>query len=168
MCYYTLFFLTTIYLSLGSNLGDRRQNLERAIGELAEAGVEVKRVSSLYETEPVGMRAQPWFLNQVVEAETELFPMQLLDRLQAIERGLGRQRLTPQGPRTIDIDILLYGRFRIQSERLTVPHPRMNERRFVLEPLAELTTELRHPVSLLTVRELLAATGDRSAVRRLT
>lgn len=127
----------------------------------------MKRVSSLYETEPVGLRGQPWFLNLVVEAETELFPVQLLDRLQQIEIRLGRRRTVPQGPRTIDIDILLYGSFRIQSERLTVPHPRLEQRRFVLEPLAELAPDLRHPVSHLTIRELLAATPDRSAVRRL-
>ena len=129
--------------------------------------VDVKRVSSVYETEPVGFRAQPWFLNVVVEGETELFPIQLLDRVQSIEIRLGRRRLIEQGPRTIDIDILLYGNYRIQSERLVVPHPRLPERRFVLEPLAELAPDLRHPVSRLTIRELLAATSDRSAVRRI-
>ena len=127
----------------------------------------VKRISSVYETAPVGFRAQPWFLNAVVEGETALFPIQLLDRLQGIEIRMGRRRLLHQGPRTIDIDILLYGNFRIQSDRLIVPHPRMAERRFVLDPLAELVPALRHPVSHLTIRELLAATPDRSTVRRL-
>ena len=159
--------MNTVYLSLGSNLGDRVRHLDLALVELRAAGVEVKRVSSLYETEPVGRRAQPWFLNIAVEAETDLFPIQLLDRLQTIEIRLGRRRNLPQGPRTIDIDILLYGNFRIRSDRLLAPHPRMEERRFVLEPLAELAPELRHPVSHLTIRELLAATSDRSAVRRL-
>lgn len=132
------------------------------------AGVEVKRVSSVYETEPVGLRNQPWFLNVVVEGETELFPVQLLKRLQGIEVGLGRRRLAGPGPRTIDIDILLYGDFRIDRHDLTVPHPRLAERRFVLEPLQELAPDLRHPVSRLTVRELLAATADSCAVRRLS
>lgn len=127
----------------------------------------MRRVSSVYETEPVGVRNQPWFLNVVVEGETELFPVQLLERMQAIEIRLGRRRPAEQGPRTMDIDILLYGDFRIERRDLTVPHPRLSERRFVLEPLVELAPELRHPVSRVTMRELLAATPDRSAVRRL-
>jgi 2-amino-4-hydroxy-6-hydroxymethyldihydropteridine diphosphokinase len=159
--------LNLIYLSLGSNLGDRMEHLNRAIQQLGGAGVAVKRISCVYETEPVGLQAQPWFLNLIVEAESELFPMQLLDRLQTIERELGRRRIIAQGPRTIDIDILFYGGFRIKSERLTVPHPRLEQRRFVLEPLAELAPDLRHPISHLTVRELLAATPDRSAVHRI-
>jgi 2-amino-4-hydroxy-6-hydroxymethyldihydropteridine diphosphokinase len=149
-------------------MGDRARNLEQAIGEMRAAGVEVKRVSSVYDTEPVGVRNQPWFLNVVVEAETELFPLQLLRRLQEIEIRLGRRRAGGQEPRTIDIDILLYGGFRIERHDLTVPHPRMTERRFVLEPLHELAPDLRHPVSRLTIRELLAATPDRSTVRRLS
>ncbi len=148
-------------------MGERTENLARAARELETAGLAVRRCSSVYETEPVGLRAQPWFLNQVVEAETKLFPMQLLDRVQAIETQLGRRRLVPQGPRTIDIDILLYGNFRIQSDRLVVPHPRIAERRFVLEPLSELAPALRHPTSRLSIHELLAATPDRSTVRRL-
>lgn len=127
----------------------------------------MRRVSSVYETEPVGVRNQPWFLNVVVEGETELFPVQLLERMQAIEIRLGRRRPAEPSPRTIDIDILLYGDFRIQRLDLTVPHPRLAERRFVLEPLVELAPELRHPVSRLTMREMLAATPDRSTVRRL-
>lgn len=158
--------MQTVYLSLGSNLGDRRERLSRAVAELRDGAVVVEKLSSLYETEPVGLRAQPWFLNLVAVGSTELYPTQLLDRVQNIEIRLGRRRLVEKGPRTIDIDILLYGDFRIRSERLIVPHPRMAERRFVLEPLAELAPELRHPVSRLTVRQLLAATPDRSAVRR--
>ena len=149
-------------------MGDRARNLEQAIGEMRAAGVEVKRVSSVYDTEPVGVRNQPWFLNVVVEAETELFPLQLLRRLQEIEIRLGRRRLGEQEPRTIDIDILLYGGFRIERRDLTVPHPRIAERRFVLEPLHELAPDLRHPVSRLTIRELLSATPDRSTVRRIS
>ncbi len=160
-------FLHTIYLSLGSNLGDRMEHLSRAIAELRAEGLSVKRVSSVYETEPLGPHSQPWFLNVVVEAETDLFPTQLLQRLQAIELRLGRRRLVEQGPRTIDIDILFYGNFRIQSDRLTVPHPRLEQRRFVLEPLFELAPDLRHPISHLTISELRASISDRSAVRRL-
>jgi 2-amino-4-hydroxy-6-hydroxymethyldihydropteridine diphosphokinase len=160
--------LNTIYLSLGSNLGDRMDHLRQAIEALPRGGIEVKRVSSIYETEPVGVGGQPWFLNAVIEGETELFPIQLLDRLQSIEIQLGRRRVYGRGaePRTIDIDILLYGNFQIRSERLVVPHPRLYARRFVLEPLVELAPELRDPVSHQTIRELLAATADRSSVRK--
>ncbi len=160
--------MNTIYLSLGSNLGDRRDYLRQAIEALPGGGVEVKRVSSIYETEPVGVGGQPWFLNAVIEGETELFPIQLLDRLQSIEIALGRRRAYGRGPepRTIDIDILLYGNFQIHSGRLVVPHPRLYARRFVLEPLVELAPELRDPVSHQTIRELLAATADRSSVRK--
>lgn len=144
------------------------EHLRRAVDELGRSGMHVKRLSSLYETEPVGIRAQPWFLNLIVEAETDLFPLQLLDRLQSIELSLGRRRTLVRGPRTIDIDIVFYGGFRIKSERLVVPHPRLEQRRFVLEPLAELAPDLRHAVSHRTVREMLATTPDHSAVRRLS
>lgn len=156
----------TVYLSLGSNLGDREGCLRRAIALVGAAGVRVLRVSSLYETEPLEVRDQPRFLNLVVEAETELFPKQLLARLQKIELDLGRRRTRPKGPRPIDIDILLYGRSAIESAELTVPHPRLADRRFVLEPLAELAPELRHPVNQRTIRELLAATAGQ-VVRKL-
>ena len=148
-----------VYLSLGSNLGDREGYLRRAIALVGAAGARVLRVSSLYETEPLEATDQPRFLNLVVEAETELFPKQLLARLLKIELDLGRRRGRPKGPRLIDIDILLYGRSVIESAELRVPHPRLAERRFVLEPLAELAPELRHPVNHLTIRELLAATA---------
>ena len=160
--------MNTLYLSLGSNLGDRKSHLDRALERLRQAGVEVKRASSIYETEPVGLRAQPWFLNLVVEGETELFPLQLLRRLQSIEIAMGRRRSAARGgPRTIDIDILFYGNFVIESEALIVPHPRLAERRFVLEPLMEIAPDLRHPVRHLTVKQLLATTPDYSAVKRL-
>jgi 2-amino-4-hydroxy-6-hydroxymethyldihydropteridine diphosphokinase len=159
--------LHTVYLSLGSNLGDRLEHLRRALTALQEAGLQISRVSAVYETEPVGLRSQPWFLNVVAEAQTEMFPVQLLDCAQGIEIRLGRRRLLEQGPRTIDIDLLLYGDFRIRSERLIVPHPRMEERRFVLQPMSDLSPGLRHPVSRHTMLELLAATPDRSTLRRL-
>jgi 2-amino-4-hydroxy-6-hydroxymethyldihydropteridine diphosphokinase len=151
--------LKTAYLSLGSNLDDREANLRRAIELLASPEIRVKRTSSLYETEPQDLPHQPWFLNLVVEIETSLFPLQLLARIQRIEKELGRQRIVPKGPRTIDIDILLFGNFAIESAKLQVPHPRMQDRRFVLEPLAELVPDLRHPISRRSVREMLAETA---------
>jgi 2-amino-4-hydroxy-6-hydroxymethyldihydropteridine diphosphokinase len=144
------------YLSLGSNLGDREGRLREAIDRLPPH-IRVLRASPLYETAPLEFTAQPWFLNQVVEAETDLFPMQLLSRTARIERNLGRVRDIPKGPRTLDIDILLYGRAIVHTAKLEIPHPRMAQRRFVLAPLADLAPDLRHPVTRLTVREMLAA-----------
>ena len=158
--------MKTVYLALGSNIGDRKSNLRAAIENMASAGIRVLRESPIYETEPVGYTAQRWFLNMVVEAETALFPMQLLTRTGKIERMLGRVRTIPNGPRTIDIDILLYGRAVVRTPRLEIPHPRMHERRFVLAPLADLSPDLRHPVSRKTVRQMLNEAPPQ-AVRRL-
>jgi 2-amino-4-hydroxy-6-hydroxymethyldihydropteridine diphosphokinase len=149
----------TIYLSLGSNLGDRAGNLRAAIDGLARVGVALHRASSVYETEPRDRIDQPMFLNLVVEAETTLMPRQLLSRIARIERELGRKRTIPKGPRTIDIDILFYGSSVIDTPDLTVPHPRIAERRFVLEPLFEIAPDLRHPLTRHTVREMLAEVG---------
>jgi 2-amino-4-hydroxy-6-hydroxymethyldihydropteridine diphosphokinase len=140
------------YLGLGSNIGDREANLEAAIERLAPV-----RRSPIYETEPVDYLNQRWFLNLVVEVETMLLPMQLLARTLKIERELGRVRGVPKGPRTIDIDILLYGDAVVRTTKLEIPHPRMAERRFVLAPLADLAPDLRHPVTKETVREMLVA-----------
>lgn len=147
--------MKTVYLSLGSNIGDRAGHLRHAIAQLNEAGIRVLRVSPAYETEPVDYTDQRWFLNLVVEAETDVFPRQLLARTARIERSLGRVRATPKGPRTIDIDILLYGQVRMRTSELEIPHPRMAERRFVLAPLADLAPDLRHPASGRAIRELL-------------
>jgi 2-amino-4-hydroxy-6-hydroxymethyldihydropteridine diphosphokinase len=151
----------TVYLGLGSNIGDREGHLRAAIERLQG----VRRVSPIYETEPVDYTAQAWFLNVVVEAETDLFPMQLLARTARIEREMGRVRTIAKGPRTIDIDILLYGSSVVQSEKLMIPHPRIAERRFVLAPLADLAPELRHPLLGRTIRELLAE-APQQIVRR--
>jgi 2-amino-4-hydroxy-6-hydroxymethyldihydropteridine diphosphokinase len=147
----------TVYLSLGSNIGDREANLLAAIERLQAPELRVLRVSPIYETEPVGLAAQRWFLNLAVEAETTLFPLQLLARTGRIERELGRQRTVANGPRTIDIDILFYGNAVVKTARLEIPHPRLSERRFVLAPLAGLAPGLRHPVTHQTVRQLLEA-----------
>jgi 2-amino-4-hydroxy-6-hydroxymethyldihydropteridine diphosphokinase len=156
---------TLIYLSLGSNLGDRAANLERAIGALRDIGVNVLRRSAIYETEPVDFLAQPWFLNCVVEAETILGPLPLLQALQWIERSMGSQKLVPRGPRIIDLDILFYGDAVIRDQGIEIPHPRLSERRFVLVPMAELAPNFSHPVLRDAIRELLESTNDRSAVR---
>ena len=158
--------MKTVYLGLGSNLGDRQKNLEAALAKLAASDLRVGRVSSVWETEPVGFTAQRWFLNLAPEIETELFPMQLLARIAKIEQALGRVRTVPNGPRTLDIDILLYGRAVIHSAKLEVPHPRMGERRFVLAPLAELVPDLRHPVSHQSIRAMLEA-APAQTVRKL-
>jgi 2-amino-4-hydroxy-6-hydroxymethyldihydropteridine diphosphokinase len=145
-----------VYLSLGSNLGDRQANLRNAIGRLLELGY-VQEVSSLYETEPVELADQPWFLNCAVAMRTELIPREFLAGMLAIERSMGRERTRPKGPRNIDIDILLYGAATINTRQLTVPHPAMAERRFVLEPLAEIAPKVKHPVLKKTIGELLQA-----------
>lgn len=156
----------TAYLGLGSNLGDREANLHRALESLEERKVHIKRVAAFRNTKPAGpVQNQPDFLNTVAEVETELFPMQLLRTALDIERRLGRKRLVAQGPRIIDIDILLYGRFVVDTPQLIIPHARMTERRFVLEPMVELAPELRHPVLRKTMRELLAAV-DRASRRQ--
>lgn len=156
----------TVYLALGSNVGDREQNLARALEGLQQAGVRVNVRSSIYETEPQDVLEQPWFLNMAVECETELFPLRLLSVSQEIERSLGRQRRVRSGPRTIDIDVLLIGEALMETQELTIPHPRMNERRFVLEPLVEIAPELRDPKTGERFAELLRTVGGQR-VRRL-
>jgi 2-amino-4-hydroxy-6-hydroxymethyldihydropteridine diphosphokinase len=158
--------LKIAYIALGSNVGDRRANLVGAVERLLSPDLRILRASSIYETEPRDVPDQPWFLNQVIEAQTTLYPRQLLARTQKIEREMGRTRTVDKGPRVIDIDILLYGESKVLTEALEIPHPRMADRRFVLEPLHELAPELRHPVTKKTIGEMLRRVADQ-AVRHL-
>lgn len=156
-----------VYLSLGSNVGDRAANLNAAVARLGAFG-QVIRVSSFYETEPVELVGQPWFLNCAVKLDTEKMPKQLLTGVLDLEEKMGRRRVQKNGPRTIDIDILLFGSSVIDTRDLTVPHPAMHERRFVLEPLAEIAPDVRHPVFKRTIRELKDALPPGQVVRKLS
>ena len=155
-----------VYLSLGSNLGQRQEQLRAAIDRLSRVG-RVTSVSSFYETQPVGVTDQAWFLNCAVALETGKSPQQLLQETLAIERDMGRERTRKKGPRKIDVDVLLFGEQVIDSPQLTIPHPAMHLRRFVLEPLAEIAPEVRHPLLQKRIRELLAELPDRQIVRRI-
>src|SRR5258708_22205059 len=156
----------TVYLSLGSNVGDRKANLRAAIATLGDAGVRVTRVSSFYETEPVDFLEQAWFLNCALEGETDVPAPELLRALRGIELRMGSKKLVAKGPRLIDMDILLYGSETIDTPELQVPHPRMHLRRFVLVPLAEIAPEAVHPSLKRTVKQLLQESPDRSTVGR--
>jgi 2-amino-4-hydroxy-6-hydroxymethyldihydropteridine diphosphokinase len=156
----------TVYLSLGSNVGDREENLRAAIAALEDAGVRVTRVSPFYETEPMDFLEQAWFLNCAVEGETEVAALELLRALRGIELRMGSKKLVAKGPRLIDMDILLYDAETIDTSELHVPHPRMHLRRFVLVPMAEIAAEAVHPSLKKTMKELLEETPDRSTVRR--
>jgi len=143
-----------VYLSLGSNVGDREAQLREAVRRLGSLG-RVQSLSSIYETEPVEFTAQPLFLNCVVALETSSTPAHLIEQLLAIEQAMGRERIQKKGPRAIDLDILLMGSEVVNTPDLTIPHPAMEKRRFVLQPLAEIAPQARHPLSGKSVRELL-------------
>ena len=145
----------TVYLSLGSNVGDRAVQISSAIERLHAIG-EVTAVSSLYETSPVEFKDQPWFLNAVARFETRLDPERLMGLLLDIERAMGRERTRPKGPRNIDLDILLFDELQFHSAIVDIPHPSMHQRRFVLIPLAELAPDLKHPSLNLTASQMLA------------
>jgi 2-amino-4-hydroxy-6-hydroxymethyldihydropteridine diphosphokinase len=162
-----------VFLGLGSNLGDRRARLVEAVRRIEAMGIGVAQESSIYETEPVGYLDQPYFLNQVIEVYTEEDPdsspplqaRSLLDALQGVERDMGRERILRDGPRVIDIDLLLYGSLVLARADIAVPHPRMHLRRFVLEPICEIAPRAVHPSLGKTFRDLLDELEDRSVVR---
>ena len=157
-----------VFLGLGSNLGDRQAALEEAQRRLEGLGVHTTRRSSTWQTEPVGGPPQGWFLNAVVAGETSLGPEELLQACLDTEREMGRVRAEKNGPRLIDVDILLFGEMRCEGPGLVIPHPRLHERLFVLEPLHEIAPTLRHPVLGLTVAELRERCPDTSTVRPWT
>jgi len=157
---------TLVFLSLGSNVGDREANLRDAQKRLGAVG-RVTAVSSFYETEPVEFTQQPWFLNCAVALEPPQTPQQLMTSILNIEEAMGRRRVQKKGPRTIDIDILLFGDAVLDSPEVTIPHPAMHERRFVLEPLAEIAPEVRHGVFDKTILELRAALPFGQRLRKL-
>lgn len=154
----------TVYLGLGSNLGDRERHLERGLRALGARGVRTTAVSSIYETEPVGGPAQGPYLNLVASAETALSPEALMQAALETEAEAGRVRGLRNAPRTLDVDILFYGDLVRRTEALTLPHPRLHERRFVLVPLAEVAPRLRHPARGSTAAEMLAACPDEARV----
>lgn len=156
--------LPLVFLALGSNLGQRQETLEKALVALLARGLDLCRRSSLYLTEPVGGPPQDWYLNMAVEGTTGLEPEALLALCSGVEQEFGRTRDVPEGPRTLDIDILFYGEERRCSRDLVLPHPRLHLRRFVLVPLAEIAPELRHPVLGLTSQQMLERCPDRSRV----
>jgi len=159
--------MITVYIALGSNVGEREDNLRAALAHLPEVGVHITRVSSVYETEPVDFLDQDWFLNAVLEGQTELDALDLLRALRVIESRMGSKKAFAKGPRLIDLDILLYGNETHDSAELQVPHPRMLTRRFVLAPLAEIAPSLRHPTWKSGAAQLLATLSDRSEVKKI-
>jgi 2-amino-4-hydroxy-6-hydroxymethyldihydropteridine diphosphokinase len=154
------------YISAGSNLGDRKSNLKFALSSLGRGGA-VSKISSYYETEPEGFLDQPWFINLAIELKTNLAPLELLSFFREIEASCGRVRTFPNAPRTLDLDILLYGDAVINENDLIIPHPRLSERRFVLEPLAQIAPNVIHPVLKKSMQSLLEACLDSSAINKL-
>ena len=155
------------FLSLGSNLEDRKKNLDNAAEMLSEAGIRIVSASSVYKTEPVGIVTELWFYNQILEVETSFIPEELLLQVKHIENQMGRVHVERLNSRSIDIDILLAGKRTVSTKNLQIPHPRMAERNFVLCPLAEIAPEVKHPVLNEKIKDLLEKSKDRSYVKKL-
>ncbi len=155
------------FLSLGSNLGDREKNINHALFSLEKEGVEIMKVSSLYETQPVDFPSQPWFYNQLLEVRTKADPESLLELVKKIEKKMGRKRGQKKGPRIIDIDIILAGTTVIQKKELEIPHPRMEKRNFVLLPLVEISPDTVHPVLNEEIKTLWEKSEDRSIIKKI-
>ena len=155
------------YLSLGSNLGDRRENLIKAIHLLMNKGIKITKISSIYLTQPVEFLEQNWFYNLVVEAEAKFQPFELLNLIKEIEKEMGRKTVIKKGPRNIDIDIILAEERIIKSEKLRIPHPKMHLRNFVLAPLNEISPDVIHPELNKNIKTLFAQSQDNSVVKKL-
>ncbi len=147
--------MSVVYIGIGSNLGNREVNCKKALEQIRQRGMTIRKESSRYETEPWGVHDQPHFLNMAVEIETELGPEELLRALKGIETAMGRSKTFKWGPRIIDLDILLFGDLVLDGEELKIPHPFMHERDFVLKPLAEIAPGVKHPVLRKSIKELL-------------
>jgi len=154
------------FLSLGSNVGDRKKNLKVACSLLEKAHIKILRSSSIYETQPVDYASQSWFLNQVLEVSTGQIPDELLCFIKKIEKKMGRKRSLPKGPRKIDIDIILAGGFIQQTPHLEIPHPQMHKRNFVLVPLREMAPGVMHPILKKTIESLAQENEDPSEIRK--
>jgi dihydroneopterin aldolase/2-amino-4-hydroxy-6-hydroxymethyldihydropteridine diphosphokinase len=159
--------MATTYLCLGSNLGDRKSNIKRALEEIGKSGINIVRKSSLYETEPTGIKAQPLFFNLCAEAETALAPRALLAAVKSVEASLGRQKTMKWGPRIIDIDILFYDNIILKDEGLVIPHPEIENRKFVLVPMSEIAADFVHPALKITIKELSGKKDFAEKVKRL-
>jgi 2-amino-4-hydroxy-6-hydroxymethyldihydropteridine diphosphokinase len=161
--------MVQVFIGLGSNLGDRAYYLHQALVEIANSQqIIIKKYSSVYETEPVGKKEQPQFLNMVAELESTLLPQDLLQRLKEIENTLGRTHTEHWGPREIDLDILYYGNEVFNDEKLQLPHPEIVNRRFVLVPMNELAGEFLDPMQRLSMKELLRRCSDTKTVRKIS
>ena len=156
--------MANVFIGIGSNLGDKEDNIRKSLG-LMKNQLKVLKISSLYETKPVGYKKQDMFLNCAIQSSTKLSPIELLEFLQSIEKRLGRVRTIKNGPRTIDLDILIYDDNVINQKKLIVPHPRLHERQFVLEPLKELKPSLMHPVMKKTIGELYDSLEKKESAR---